>query len=314
MLRALEREEASEMQREIVKGLARHAPAAAIEPLTELLERSEDPLLRFEITRALGAIRGGSVLDSLTALVFDPAPAVRYAAIRALAEQGEPGGAEAILALSLEISEALTATSIQEQLRELPQSLVSLSLQVEALRALAALDAVAGLPAFLAAARPREIAITTPAEAKLAEGYYEQQRMALFGLGYSGAEEAAVLLRGAAGLQSRDARLRATAIRGLGVLGFPETAEALIPFTQDADQDVRWTAASVLGRLAGSGNARALAQLLNDPAARVRKEAAISLGYLGDATAAVALEDAANDDSDPAVRAAVADSLKLLAL
>jgi HEAT repeat protein len=76
---------------------------------------------------------------------------------------------------------------------------------------------------------------------------------------------------------------------------------------------VRWTVASVLGRLAGSGNARALAQLLNDPATRVRKEAAISLGYLGDATAAVALEDAANDDSDPAVRAAAADSLKLLA-
>ena len=214
--------------------------------------------------------------------------------------------------------EALSALAGRDRRRkpgerkELPQSLVGLSLQVEALRALAALDPVAGLPAFLAAARPREIAITTPAAAKLAEGYYEQQRMALFGLGYSGAEEAAVLLRGAAGLQSRDARLRATAVRGLGVLGFPETAEALIPFTQDADQDVRWTAASVLGRLAGSGNARALAQLLNDPAARVRKEAAISLGYLGDATAAVALEDAANDDSDPAVRAAAVDSLKLL--
>ena len=312
LLRALEEETAPEMRLASLRGLARHPTAAAAAPLTALLAETEDPRLRFEIIGALGAIRDGNVRGTLEELVFDPAPAASFAAMRALREQGEAEGAAPILARSLELAAYLGERGTDALLSDLPQSLVALSLQVEALRALAELDPVAGLPAFLASVGPRTLDVTSPEAAKLAEGFYEQQRMALFGLGYTASREALVALEGPAGLGAEDPRLRATAVRSVGVLGFPESAEDLLPFLSDPNADVRWAATSVLGRLAGEGNLAGLSAALADAAVRVRKEAAISLGYLGDARAAMVLEESASHDKDESVRAAAADSLKLL--
>ncbi len=125
--------------------------------------------------------------------------------------------------------------------------------------------------------------------------------------------QAARLLAGASGLGDPDFRLRATAARALGVLGFPETVERLADVSEDVSAEVRWSAASVLGRL---GEARAGAPLiarLSDPAAEVRKQAALSLGYLNDPRARAMLVEMAEADGDSAVREAAAYAADLLA-
>jgi HEAT repeat protein len=190
--------------------------------------------------------------------------------------------------------------------------LSALGLQIETLRALIALDPVAGLPAFLDGAGPREVARASQRALKVAEGLYERRRLALHGLGYSGSRDAAALLVGAAGLGDADPRLRAVAARSLGVLGFAEAAEQVMPMLEDPSPEVRWTAAKILGRLAERRAVGPLISRLSDETAEVRKQAALGLGYLGDPAARDALAQVAEGDSSGPVRTAASYALELL--
>jgi HEAT repeat protein len=208
-------------------------------------------------------------------LLEDDNAAVRYFAVSALRNLGAAEAAGPIKALSLAISERLQARTIAELFDDPLGTLADLSLQEVALRALAELDAREGLPAFLRAAAGRDLPRDSSLALRIADAVYQTRRLALYGLGYTGSAKAARLLAGASGLGDPDFRLRATAVRSLGVLGFPESAARVGGLLEDQAAEVRWTAASVLGRL---GDTRAVALLiarLSDPVAEVRKQAAL---------------------------------------
>jgi hypothetical protein len=133
-----------------------------------------------------------------------------------------------------------------------------LSFQVVALQAIADLGAHQGLQALLQAAGPRQFPRESATALKLAEGFYRQRRAAFYGLGYTKSREAAEFLAGKGGIGDADFRLRAVAVRSIGVLSFAGAVDAAIVGLDDQVAEVRWTAAAVLGRLHDPGAVKAL--------------------------------------------------------
>jgi HEAT repeat protein len=312
LLAALEAARGERQRLEIVEALGRLGDPAGTGALTALLATAESPALRTRIAIALAAVRDGSAHGVLVAMLSDELTAVRHFAVQGLRDQARPEAAGPLVALYRELEADLSALGADDLVAEAPAVLSVLGLQIETLRALIALDPVAGLPVFLDGAGPREVARASQRALKVAEGLYERRRLALHGLGYSRANEAAALLAGATGLGDPDPRLRAVAVRSLGVLGFAEAAGQVMPMLDDRSPEVRWTAAKVLGRLAERRAVAPLISRLTDEAAEVRRQAALGLGYLGDPAARDALARAAIGDSSGSVRSAASYALGLL--
>ena len=291
------------------------SPAAA-DALSAALADADDPRLRAAIAVALGASRDGEAAGTLLALLEDPVPAVRYVAVDALQALGIRSAAPALAALARREAATLAGRSARELVEDRLHTVAALSLQTRALQAVVALDPSRATQALLEAAAPRDISRSTTAELEIAAALYRLRRIALHGLGYAEAEEreaAEALLLGPAGLGDSDARLRAVAVRSLGVLAAPGAADRIRPLlSRDPSADVRMTAARVLGLLHDHASGAALVAALADPHALVRKEAALALGYLREPSARDALEALAEGDRSPAVRDAAAYALTLL--
>lgn len=297
----------------IAEALGRLRDPAAVEPLTDRLARSESARLRTHIVMALAATGDASAYGTLVDMLSDEVPAVRYFAVVGLKDLGRKEAARPLAKLYFKSARRFESDVLPDSDRDPLAAVADISLQVEALRALIELDAEAGLPALLDAAKPRQTRRDSQAALKVAEGIYELRRIAIFGLGYTRSDEAARLLAGAAGIGDPDARLRAAAVRSLGVLGFAGVAEQIVPLLEDPAPEVRWTAAMVLGRLADRRAVSALLARLTDANGEVRKQAALALGYLGDAAAQEPVERLARGDESEKVRTAASYAASLLA-
>ena len=152
---------------------------------------------------------------------------------------------------------------------------------------------------------------------EIAAALYQLRRIALYGLGYAQAahrEAARALLLGPAGIGDADARLRAVAVRSLGVLAAPGAADRIRPLLgSDPSADVRMTAARVLGLLHDRESARGARRGLGRPPRPGpqggRARARLSAGAV---TARAKLEALAARDRAEAVRDAAAYALTLL--
>ncbi len=205
LLETLERARGNPERFAIVDALLRLRAREATEPLMRLLGETEDPGLRARIVAALGASRDGDAYATFIEMLGDAVPAVRYYAIRALHALGRIEATGPLREFALLTSEEVAGMSAAELVAEAPRMVVALNLQVAVLRALADLDAAAGLPALLAAAGPTDIALDSVPALKIANGIYDRRRVALYGLGYSGSRAAAELL---AALEGRETRFR----------------------------------------------------------------------------------------------------------
>jgi HEAT repeat protein len=290
----------------VVEALGQVRPREATKPLTALLATTTNPELRAKLVIALGAIQDGDAAPTLVRLLEDELPLIRYFAVEGLRALGRPDVVAPIAGLSLDISRRLWAQPVGSLLADLGPVLADLRVQDATVRALGELDAAHGLEALLQAAQPRSLPRDAAAALSLAEGVFEVRRTALVGLGYSRSRRAADFLAGPGGLRDPDFRLRATAARSLGVLGFPDAARRLTPALGDPAAEVRWTAASVLGRLGRREVVEPLLRRLADPNAEVRRQAALGLGHLGDRRALVALRALAREDPSEIVREAAA--------
>ena len=295
----------------IVEALTGFPSKNAVQPLQTLLSESDDSRLRTRIVIALGAIDDGSTYPTLIKMLNDPAPTVRFFAVKSLHRQGRSEAVVPISQISVQISRQLEYHSTPELLSEPLLVLSDLSFQIAALAAIADLDASGGLEALLAAARPRSIPRNSATALKIAEGFYRQRRAALFGLGYSKSPKAADFLSDKSGIQDPDFRLRAVAARSIGVLGFSNAPELLIGCLDDPSAEVRWTAAKVLGRLEDKAAVAPLMKRLSDENAEVRRQAALSLGFLGDPRSRKQLRRLATEDENENVRTAASFSIQL---
>ena len=300
-----------------LRALADLRSPAAADALAAALVEAENPRLRAAITIALGASRSGEAAGTLLALLEDPVPAVRYVAVEGLQALAIRDAAPALAALAGREAAALADRSATALAQDRLRTVAALSLQTRALRAAVALDPSSATQALLEAAAPRDARRSTTAELEIAAAFYRLRRIALHGLGYAegaGREAAQALLLGPAGIGDADARLRAVAVRSLGVLGAPGTADRIRPMLgEDPSADVRMTAARVLGLLHDHASAAALLAALADPHALVRKEGALALGHLREPSARAPLEALAERDPAPAVREAAAYALTLIA-
>ena len=296
--------------------LAELGSPAATEVLSAALANTDDPRMRAALAVALGASRDGEASDLLLALLEDPVPAVRYVAVDALQSLSIRSAAPALAALAEREGATLAGRSAVDLAANRLRTVAALSLQVRALRAAVALDASQATEALLQAAEPLAMSRDTTAGVEIAAAVYQRRRIALYGLGYAQAAErevAQAVLLGPAGIGEADARLRAVAVRSLGVLDAPGAAGRIRPLLgNDPSADVRMMAARVLGLLHDHESAPALLAALADSHALVRKEAALALGYLQDPAARAPLKALARDDRSASVRNAAAYALTLL--
>ena len=296
----------------LVEALGELQAREATRPLEGVLGAADNPELRLKVVIALGAIRDGDAAPALTRLLTDEVPAVRFFAVEGLRRLARTESVVPIARLALEIGRRLGARSVAELLADLGPVLAELSIQEVALRGLAELDAAYGLDALLLAARARPVPRASAEALSLAEGLYEVRRTALVGLGYVRSRRAATFLMGPGGLGDPDPRLRATAVRSLGILRTPDTTAKVVAALGDRAAEVRWTAAMALGRLGQRSAVEPLIRRLADPHAEVRREAALSLGYLGDRRALGPLSARVRDDERESVREAAAYAAGLL--
>ncbi len=312
LLRALDEARTDSDRLAVVRALARLGAARAGAPLTALLETTSDPQLRTAITIGIGASKDGDAAPTLVRLLGDDVPAVRLMAINGLRALGRSEAAGPLAALALTISRDLSTRMTADRGGDATAVIAQVTLQTEALRAVSGLDGKAGLEAFLVAAPPIAVDTDSAAGLAIASAFYHARRQALYGLGYTDAPAAAALLAGPAGLGDPDFRLRAVAVRSLGVLGRKDAAQQVRPFLRDSVAEVRWTAATVLGRLGDGGSVPPLIDRLSDGTTEVRRQAALALGYIGDHRARAGLERLAGGDANAVVREAAAYALTLL--
>lgn len=311
LIEALARARSDRARAEVVGALARTRAPAARAPLIALLGRTTSAALRVHITMALGAIAGGSAAPTLIDLLEDEVSAVRFHAIQGLAQAGDPRAVEPLTALYQRLAERHAGLDAAQILGDPIPYLSALSLRFEIVRALVALNAPAARAVLLDAAGRRDFPRDSSLALRLTEGVYELRRAAIHGLGYSESSEAARFIA-AEPLEDRDFRLRAAAVRALGVLGQADVVAALIPRLGDETAEVRWETAFVLGRLGDQGAVRPLLGRLSDDHPEVRTQALLSLGYLGAAAAAAAIEAVAADDAEAKVREAARAALAML--
>jgi hypothetical protein len=231
---------------------------------------------------------------------------VQYYAVRGLAAAEDPRAAA-----PLRVLHARLAARQAAEAETSPGFLADLSLRIEIATALIDLDAPGSYALFREALAPRAFVRDSALGLRLNEGFYELRRAATVGLGYSrNAEAAAVLAQGP--LADGDFRLRAAAVRALGVLGAPGTLALLLPRLDDESPEVRWEAAFVLARLGQPEAVPALVARLDDAHAEVRRQSALALGMLGARSARERIAALAAGDPDARTRGGAAAALAQL--
>ena len=217
-----------------------------------------------------------------------------------------------IMKVFFRVSGQFWAASRESLLADPAPALENLTLQAEILRALIALDPPVALPAFLKSARPRAFPRDSAVGLKFTELVYELRRIALVGLGYSKSAKAAEFLSTAGPLHDPDPRLRAAAVRSLGVLGKPGAYNAVVSMIEDSSAEVRREVALVLGRLRDRRAEKPLRVLLSDRNDLVREEAVTGLGYIGAMQARRIIAEISRKDPSRRVRNAARQSLTTL--
>ena len=295
----------------VVDAVGKLAPLQAKTPLTRLLDETESPHLRAKITAALGAIDDGDVTPTLVMLLEDESHGVRMTALKQLHEDKAEAAAEPIAALYRSLA---STRPIQDE-PALPADpfayLADLELMDAALRALIDLAPEASLAELLDGAMPRSFPRNSAIALKLSRSAYELRRLAVFGLGYTESKTASAYLTTDI-LGSDDPRLRAAAVRALGVLGKPGVVQEALAALQDPDGEVRSNAAVVLGRHGGQDVVPALIGALDDANTEVRLQAANSLGYLGAHEAREPLNRLATSAESEKVATAAREALALI--
>jgi len=295
----------------IANALARAAQPGAVDVLLSALEEADVAELRLSLTIALSASQAGDGVTALLSLLDDPVPAVQLVALDGLLKHGSREGIQRVAERAQDYLADLQV-ELDRTDPDATTAVAKASLAAQALRVLHEIRPDSGLDAFLAAAALVPPEPSNLAALRIRSAVYEVRRRGLYGMGYVQENRDVIdMLSGSTGLGDPDARIRAVAVRSLGVIGAHEVEDNLIAALTDPSSEVRWTAAEVLGLLHAHQAVDDLVLALDDADPLVRIAAANALGYIRDHRAAPGLSRAAEDD-DPRVREAAAIASSLL--
>ena len=294
----------------VIEALAGAPDPSAAGQLREIAGNAASPEERAAAAVAIARLGEDDARSQLESLLGDSDMLVRVRAVQGLEVLGDADATPALRALVLDLldreqaalSEPLTVTSAAQLLEEMP-------LAERALRAILALNDVVDPEPFLRAAS----LVGEPDYPQLRPPLRDLRRIGVYGLGYTNIEAAGAALRGARGLSSDVAEIRAAAIRSLGVLDDRAAVEAIARMlAQDMDANVRLVAARVLGLMAACDAVPALMDALRDRHGLVRTEAARALGLLKASEALDALKGVLVADESERARAAAGFSIGLI--
>ena len=294
----------------ILRALTFLANPDAIADIQALYRKTNDEEVRRYALVAMASTRArGSESYFLEALSSEDHQS-RMLGLAVLRNFGSHNQAGAIVEHALLEGSLIFKQNGDELLLDPGSTIASLELLNEYLRTIIRLDPQAGESLYLQAAAVKSIPRSSSTALKIAQGLYQVRWQAIYGLGYTGTEQAAAIV--AAALKDPDARIRAVAIRSLGVLGNAGYYDSIVATLNDRSAEVRWMAARVLGRSKVRSASEPLIRSLADPIAQVRLESAIALGYLNAVAAKLKLSELASKDPDSRVREAAVYAASLI--
>lgn len=312
LLAILERTEDPKLRALCIVALGRIGDASSVPTLLKIIETETDSRLRVRAVAALASVQSGSPTAALVELLSDPLPAIQLFAIHGLHQSDARQAGRPLSLYAEELVSRLVGYAKTGWRLNVTQALETLGLLTPALRALADLAPDDGTTAMLETALLADPGAFGGERLRLKDALYRGRRAALYGLGYAASDQALETLLGVAGLHNSDPRLRAVAVRSIGIHGRPETVPALLLALEDPSPEVAATAARVVGLMQANHAVPALLERLADPNRQVRFEAATALGLLQDQQAAPKLTALASGDPEQSVRTAAQLSLELI--
>ena len=310
LVELLQRSKNREQTQVLLRALTFLADPDAIEVIQATYERGEDEDVRRHALVAIASTRAkGSESYFLDALSSEDY-ATRILGLAVLRNFGSPEQVPAITEHALIESSELFDQDSKQLLSDPLRTIANLRLLNEYLKTIVRLDPGAGERLYVKVLLPRSIPRSSSVALKIAEGFYDARWQSIYGLGYTATNRAAGLVE--ANLKDSDARIRAVAIRSMGVLGGSDNNESIEKMLFDPAAEVRWMAARVLGRLNAMGSVDAILASLNDSHVQVRLESAIALGYLHARSAQQKLRELAASDPDPRVKEAAVYAASLI--
>jgi len=295
----------------IIDALSQIAPLQAAEPLTQLLKKTNSPVLQAKLAVALGAIGGEGSVETLVGLLESNSQSTKQVAVRMLADAQSANATPGLLRLYDTMAQRRPA-SLKALPNDVAAALVDFDLMKSTVRAILESDPERGVKAFRDASEQREFDRGTAAGLKLANRAYALRRLAIHAIGYTNDTSQTPWLTRIVE-DEPDARLRAVAMRSLGVLGADNAESIGLAALSDNDASVRSTAASVLGRVGSDKSVAALIEVLGDAHPQVRSQSALGLGLLRDERAVTQLKSVVDSDENETVIESAKQALIMLA-
>jgi hypothetical protein len=264
----------------------------------------------------LSSIKAEDIIDYAMQAIQSEDIATRLSGLLILRETKSYGALPGLMDAGLRHAKVLYERPLEWFTAEPGQALLDLSLLIEYLRTVTAIDPADGYALYELASTNVELPRSDPTLVKIAEGFYQARWQATYAIGYSRNPLAEKWLKKAA--VDRDPRIRSVALRSIGVLGSKHFQNEIDQALVDESAEVRWVAARVVGRADANQSEQyfdaRLIKMLKDAHNTVRKEAALSLGYLGIQRALESLQAVAKNDTDAAVRQAAELSVALISV
>ena len=283
--------------------------------------------------RALGVLqtlRSPLLLEAAVGALNDPADPVRLAAGRAVAALGTPNKAKLLGPFLHASSEALRRLAVRELARDGFARYMAAFDRLNPRTRQAAARALAKIDGAMLDRLAEEVGSLDPQrrlKALQVVGYVDAEKdlrellmdliadpdhrvraTAVRFVGLSGHVEGMKLLIGA--LSDSDDRVRANAIEAFEAIGDTRFAQLLVPFLSDADNRVRANAVKALWNLGRREVKETLEAMLADPEEEMRLSAAWAIGEIRFEGYARVLEARAAEEPSARVRERIAEALR----
>ena len=272
-------------------------------------QSSDEEIKRYALVAMANTRAQGSESLFLDALSSEDSE-TRILGLVVLRNFAGPGEVPAIIERAMIESSDLYLEKSDQLILHPTGTIIKLQLLNEYLKTIIRLEPGSGEQLYARSSAPKLIPRSSSAHLKIAQGFYETRWQSLYGLGYTGTDEAGEIITAA--LSDPDARIRAVATRSLGVSENPGHIDSVQTMLFDEAAEVRWVAARVLGRLNATNSIDALIKMLNDSSAQVRLESVLSLGYLNAQAAKQKLTILAENDPDRRVSEAAIYAASLI--
>ena len=270
------------IQGEIIDSIGAIGHRSSMSVLKVFLPEINDNFLRLRTISAIGQIKDGDSSKILNELLEDPSLDVIDFAINGIRKNKFKASRFPLNKLFKNLHNRLWSLDTEEILNNHLFAAKVLKIQTLIVGTLNEIDPVNSVDTFSLGSQPKRITSHSAHSFKINDLIYELRRISIIALGYTANPDSVKFVIDNKYTHDPDSRIRAAAIRTLGVLQDLSSINYIIDGLTDDSYLVRLQSAIVLGRL-GVDKAKApLRLLLSDRHELVRWEAITALMYLKD--------------------------------